>query len=157
MDYVIRMSMDYVIRTALAFFVLALPVAGCGDDDNPPGEPSSGLLVAYQRSGGVAGVLEELRVQRSGEATVVVGPDRRRSTFTLGGAELEQLESDLDAADLTDPEAPPGDSGCADCFGYRIEYDGEEITWDDLDRPSQSLQAIAGDLGEIVADHHPPG
>ena len=141
-------------RAILILFAAGL-ITGCGDDE-PADEQAAGILVEYQRSGGIAGVLEHLRVERDGSATLVVGPDRRRSTFTLAEAELEQLESDLEAADLTDPEAPPGDPGCADCFGYRIEYEDEEVTFDSLDRPSGSLQALAGDLDEIVADHQPP-
>ena len=148
--------MYYVIRTVLALLALTLPVAGCGDDDDAPSEAPSGVLVEYQRGGGLAGVLEELRIQRDGSATLIVGPDRTRTTFDLDDAQLEQLESDLEAADLSDPEEPPGDPVCADCFGYRIEYEGQEATWDDITRPSDSLQDIASDLDEIVADHHPP-
>src|SRR3712207_6493318 len=106
--------MYHVIRTALALFALALPAAGCGDEADAPGESPTGVLVEYQRSGGIAGVIEELRIDRDGTATLIVGPDRRRSNFALDEAQLTQLESDLEAADLSDPGEPPGDPVCAD-------------------------------------------
>ena len=80
--------MKHVIRGTLAVIALAAFSIGCGGDD-APSEPPSGVLVEYQRGGGLAGVLEELRIQRDGSATLIVGPDRERTTFELDDAQLE--------------------------------------------------------------------
>lgn len=147
--------MEQVRRPLLALVAAAALVVGCGDED-APNEPAGGPLVAYERSGGIAGVLEELRIERDGRATVTVGPARDRATFTLDEAELAELEEELEAADLGAADAPPGDPVCSDCFEYRIAYDDFEVTLSDLDRPAPSLEEVLAHLGRLVSDNQPP-
>jgi hypothetical protein len=142
--------MSYV--TGLTIVALAAVLwVGCGSDDEP--EPSgSGPLVVYQKSGGVAGILERLRVERDGSATVTVGFDGSSESFRLSEAELEQLESELGAADLS---VPPGPPGCADCFEYEVSFGGETARFDQLAEPSEPLGALLAHLARIVASHQP--
>jgi hypothetical protein len=140
----------------LSIISAAVLAAGCGQEEAAP-EQDAGLLVGYQRSGGIAGVLEELRVSQSGRATVTTGVDAARESFALGKAELERLRSELEAANLSDPDFQPGGVGCADCFEYEIEAAGNQVRLDDLDRPGDALGALLGHLGKLVADHHPAG
>ena len=140
-------SIPYMRRLVPIAIVAAL-VAGCGDDEQPQPQ-ASGPLVVYERTGGVAGVLERLRIDRDGHAELLTGPpEGERASFTLGDAELEQLEAQLEAADLS---VPPGPPGCADCFEYSIVYGGQEARFDDLAEVPPSLRTVLDHLGALVA------
>lgn len=149
-------SIPYVHRFGAMIAAAAL-VAGCGGDDEAeaPSAPPSGTLVVYERGGGIAGVQEELRVERDGRATVTTGgPDGGRATFDLGDAELQRLADEVAAADLSDPPGPP-DTACADCFVYRVEAGGRAVEFDEIDQPTESLSALVRHLGAVVAAHAP--
>ncbi len=144
-------------RLAWSLLVVTLPATGCGsDDDRAPEPPATGPLVTYQRTGGIAGVTEKLTVERGGEATLVVGFDRVRIAFELPAAELNELEAELEAADLEAIEKAPADAVCSDCFVYEITYEDETITFNDLDRPPESVSTLLAHLDEIAMSNYPP-
>jgi hypothetical protein len=145
------------LAQALAVLAAALLAAGCGDDDQAPEAPESGPLVTYARSGGVAGVPERLVVERDGAATVEVGIEGARQSFELPVDELEQLRSELEAADFESVDDPPSPPTCADCFVYEIVYDGTTISYDDANPPPESVSSVVASLAAITGDHYPPG
>lgn len=144
------------ISTAIICAAL-LAIAGCGDDDSatPTTTPTSGPLVSYEKSGGVAAVLERLTVYRDATATVRVGfTEPVERTFVLGPDELLQLSEELEAADLeaVDPSDP---NLCADCFVFKVRYGDEEIEFAEIDEPPESVATVISHLGSLVEDHYP--
>jgi hypothetical protein len=128
----------------------AAAVVGCGSSG---GAPQSGPLVTYVRSGGLVGVFDELRVSRSGAATVRGVASSPLISFRLRAAELERLERDLDTADIgsiPSTRAP----ACADCFHYRIAAGGDAVEADES-RVPPALRPLLGELGRIVDAHMP--
>src|SRR4051794_1023205 len=106
---------------ALALIVL-VGIGGCGGggEQRPPGSPS---LVAYHRSGGIAGSNVDLIVDNGGSATVTAaGPaGSRRNSLILDHARLARLRRLIAAAPLSSlPEWQQ--SGCADCYRYQLTY-----------------------------------
>jgi hypothetical protein len=147
--------MDHVRCAVLIITASAGLLAGCGDGEQTETTPSTGPLVTYERSGGIAGVSERLQVGQDGGAVLITGPDRERTTLTVAGDELERLRSELEAADFSDPDGPPG-AGCADCFAYRIEYGDEAVDFIEIEEPAESLRPALDHLGDLVAAHSPP-
>jgi hypothetical protein len=141
----------------LAVSALAL-VAGCGNDDSPQASPTTtadGPLVTYSREGGVASMPIELTIEPDGKATLVSEYDGQRESFDLSETELAALESELEAANLDEYEAPTEPSTCADCFVYRVEYGGTTITYDDIATPPDEIVALVGHLDELAMAHTP--
>ena len=137
--------------------IAALTLVACGSDDEPaPKQPDSGPLVTYERSGGIAGVVERLRIDGDGQAMLERGIEGAASSFQVPASELETLESELEAAEFDEVERAPDDMVCADCFIYGIEYGGHQTTLGDLDQPPPSVAAVLVHLGELAADHQPP-
>ena len=54
---------------------------------------------------------------------------------------------------MGEPDEP---NPCADCFIYEVVYGGRTISYDDIDTPPESVNAVVAHLGEIAAAHHPP-
>jgi hypothetical protein len=142
---------------ALAGCIAVALLVGCGDDDQAPDQLRSETLVTYERSGGIASVPERLMLEEDGSATVEAGVDGDRGSFELEGDELDQLRAELEAADFDAIEQPPQPSGCADCYVYEIVYHGATISYDEADPPPASVATVVAHLGEITADHYPPG
>jgi hypothetical protein len=123
------------------FVLLALVVAGCGEDPKPKPGPATGPLVTYERGGGFAYQPRRVVIQRDGRArlTVQTGEKVTRDSFTITDAELDDLEQAL--GDARSVEAPRTQTGCADCFTYEVRADGVEFVFDDVS------------LGEAPAEH----
>jgi hypothetical protein len=137
------------------FVALALAgLAGCGGDDaTSPAE--SGTLVTYERTGGFASMPESLVIEADGAATVEAGVDPARETFQLDADELEQVRSELEAADFEAVESGVP-TGCADCYEYDITYDGTTVSYDESQDVPDSVGVAVAHLSEITADHYPP-
>ncbi len=128
----------------------AAALVGCGSSG---GAPRPAPLVSYVRSGGLAGVFDELRVSGSGAATLRVAPSSPPISFRLRPAEVERLQRDLDAADIgsiPSRRAP----ACADCFHYRIAASGDAVEADES-RVPRALRPLLAELGQIVDAHMP--
>jgi hypothetical protein len=132
----------------------AFLASGCGGGDPVPTTPSSGALVNYSRTGGVASVPERLVVEADGTATVEAGIGTAQLSFELDQDELEQLRTELEAADLGALEPSP--TTCADCYSYEVVYNGTTISYDEADSPPNSVSSVVAHLGQITAAHYPP-
>jgi hypothetical protein len=142
----------------IALALLALAGAGCGGDattTKEPEQPQAGPLVAYSRSGGVAGAQEQLRIERDGEATVSEYGGEPHP-FQLGDGELALLESELAAADFEAIETDPGPTVCADCYVYAVTYEGHPYSYDDLVQPPQSVLTAVDHLTRLATENYPP-
>jgi hypothetical protein len=87
-----------------------------------PSPTSSGPLVVFSRTGGLAGQRVTLTVQPDGTATVA---GRREATWSLTEGQLDGLRRALADADLR-PVAPSGEP-VLDGFSYRITYAGRTV------------------------------
>lgn len=124
-------------------------LAGCGSSGEETGASSTStsipdqgnVLVIYSKSGGIAGMDEQLTIERSGAATLTSrgAPSGR---FQLTPAELSSLTDTLDAAPL-DSKPTPTQTGCADCFEYSIAYGDTTLTADEVNLPGGIRPAIA--------------
>jgi hypothetical protein len=123
----------------------AAALVGCGSTTVAP---HAGPLVTYVRSGGVAGVLDELRVSGSGAATLRVAASSPRISFRLRPAEIERIRRDIDAANIG-AIRPTRAPACADCFHYRVAAGGDAVEADESRIPP-ALRPLLGELGRIV-------
>src|SRR4051812_35176997 len=115
--------------------VASLALAACG------GQASAATLqgnVKYSKSGGIAGVIQNLTVRPDGTG-VASAYDRKRA-FTLPESRLKVLERTVREADLAHTKSPPAGHG-ADAFAYGVEYRGHRVAWSDLsdDPPKRVL------------------
>jgi hypothetical protein len=140
---------------ALAF---AIPAFGCGDEgggEPTAPEPSGERLIAYSKSGGIAGVYEHLVVAEDGSATLEIGfRDEARQRFGLEPDELDRLRELLAAADFAGVGSDPRIS-CADCFQYEIEYAGATTAFAQIGDIPESVGEVVAELGRIVESRAP--
>ena len=142
---------------ALIPLVAAFLLAGCGGDDEATTTPASGTLVTYARTGGFASMPEGLVVETDGAATVEAGVDPARERFELDEDELQQLRTELDAADLGSFEEPDEPSGCADCYAYEIGSGDVTISYDESQQVPAAVTALVSHLSRITTEHYPDG
>lgn len=133
---------------------VTLGLVACGDDGSRTtviGDAKP--AIEYNVSGGIAGISEHLTIFSDRKATLAsgYGPDRSTARFDVTDAEFANLRDKLDAARL-DSLPKPGPTGCADCFEYRVSYQGIEYSADDVSLPDRLGPTIAA-LNAIIAAH----
>ena len=138
--------------------VLALAaLGGCGDGEEEPGagREGAGPLVRYGRSGGIAGVNEQLIVQPDGRATLTAGVDSNPVEFRLSEAELNSLRGSFDEAGFAElyPDYRASTPG-ADFFQYEIAYGGHTVLTETEAGPPE-LEPVIAALDRIVGQHYP--
>lgn len=133
--------------------LLAVAVAvGCGSEESTAAPEPAGdeALVEYTRSGGFAPTYQRLTVQADGDVVIETGlspGDRKRTELTLSEAELDELRTAVEAADLEAVE--PGEYVCADCFGYTIEAGGVTADLTDVDFQDDSGAEIPPEVDDL--------
>ena len=142
------------MRRLVPLLALAL-LAGCGGDDESTTTPTSGTLVTYVRTGGVASMPERLEVEMDGAATVEAGVDPAREQFELDADELEALRDELEAADLAGFDEPDEPSGCADCYIFQVGSGDDMIRYDESQEVPEAVSTLVAHLSRITADHYP--
>ncbi len=142
------------VLVAIGACVAAI-VVGCGDDESSTTESDSGNLVSYERTGGVASMPERMTIEAGGSGIVEAGVDPAREAFELGSDELEQLRSELEAADFEGFEQRSEPTGCADCYVYEVTYDGTTVSYDQSETIPEPMTAAVAHLSEIAAAHYP--
>jgi hypothetical protein len=132
----------------LSLLVLALCVClAC------PGQASAARLdgqLGFDRSGGIAGLTESLRIQPSGRARV----DTRRTkphSFKLSARERRRVENAVAGAHLARVKVPKH-GYVPDAFVYRIAYGGRKIEFDGPSMP-HAVEHLVGVLERLVASH----
>ncbi len=138
----------FVMRFLRFGLPLLTLLAGCGSASQSASTATSTpsgrqALVTYSKSGGIAGIIERLKVEPSGHATVSEGlpADAKTKTFSLSPEELSKLRQTLDAAKLAS-HASASPQGCADCFVYRIAYRGTTFEGDQATLPAAVRPAV---------------
>ena len=121
--------MNLALCLALALIVLT---AGCGQAS------AAGLTgtVQYAKSGGVAGISEQMRIAADGRGKIL------KHAFRLTATERSKLATAVGKADLAHTKSPKG-GACCDLLYYSIRYRGHEVQWDDS---SRSLPRRISDL-----------
>src|SRR3954453_16405701 len=90
--------------------------------------------LSYSRSGGIAGVVEHLTVQRSGAARVSKGVRARSRSFHLSARERSRLNRAVRAAHLATVKVRRHPV-TNDAFVYGISYRGRKLRFDDPSMP----------------------
>jgi hypothetical protein len=106
-----------------------------------------GTLVAYTRSGGVAGVTEQMVVYRDGKVVVSGNGDRE---FHMADGQLTRLQDALAAGEWPRQPTVYGQP-VPDGFQHDISYEGHLVQTYDGARPPAWLQEVLDLLGSIQA------
>jgi hypothetical protein len=140
-----------VRRVVAAVVLTVLAAAGCGAGSPPPStEPQVDRLgpVTVQRTGGIAGVQEEVTVQpdgswgRTGTGRTTRGrlPADRNETLTRMAG---------DPALRDEAARTPAPSACADAFQYTLRFADLRVTWTDC---GASAPAAASRIARFLLD-----
>lgn len=117
----------------LAVFALAPAVAEA---------KTSGTIIRYGKSGGIAGVSETLRVRADGVAFATSrGAPAVRARLTP--KRLARLRSALKAAHLETLHRDYPAPGAADTFVYSVTYQGHTVTADQTRMPARLRKPVA--------------
>jgi hypothetical protein len=136
------------VRSTLFIAFALLTLSSCG------GESAAATLkgtLGYARSGGIAGLSEELTIQRDGRAKVTTR--RGSKAFKLSKDERSAVADAIEHADLAHvriDKRPPA----PDAFVYVLRYGGRRLTFDDTTLPKR-LERLVNELDELVEDHGP--
>ena len=136
-----------------AVLVSLIILSGCS---SPPADGGvkpvpPGILVQYQRTGGIAGFNDQMVVFENGQA--VYSRNSGSGTFTLTDTSLNELEDILKTADFPSlaPDYPAENPG-ADYFSYVITCQGTTITTETGGIPPELIPVI-GRLGSLLAEY----
>jgi hypothetical protein len=131
--------------------LVAVMVAGCGG-----GEAATEMSdeLHFVRSGGFAGVHDELTIQPNGDTALTVrGGDAAQ--FRLSDEEMDDLRNALDRVDLAGMDSDlTSEQPAPDAFMYSITYGNKELRTDDPSVPDE-LKDLLGTLNGIVENHQP--
>jgi hypothetical protein len=135
-------------QSAFLLALLAVVAAGCASGPSSAGAspnagaapsspatinpaPAAALPLTFSRTGGFAGVDDQLTIAADGTVTVKRGSAAAPST-SLGAAKLAELNRLLADPALTGPTSPPaGRVVCSDGFVYRFRTPGWTLVTDD--------------------------
>lgn len=143
------------IACLLGLGLLMLAVGGCANNGTAEPTDPSGILVSYQRSGGFAGLHDELVIYDDGRCQL----QRRRSEreFTLQPNQLAHLKALLQEANFFALNEEylrlrPG----ADLFQYSITYQAggkkHTVHTEDLAVPD-ALQPVLDELNQLISSN----
>ena len=89
-----------------------------------PGSRSSGAVISFDRSGGIAGISEQWTIYIDGR---VIGPAEEEARIPAD--EVSQLLAEIEAAGFFEwPPRPRSFQTCADCFTYSITVETQGKT-----------------------------
>ena len=138
-------------RGLISVALTATLLAGCGSSPPPTALQSA---IEWSRTGGIAGIAEELRVQPDGAARA--STRTAETTFSLTEGELKRLNAAVSAADPEHQESPTAKTQGADGMDFRIAYNGHEVVWGSFtENPAPELQALYSLLADLYERHAP--
>jgi hypothetical protein len=109
------------------------------------------VLVRYERSGGLAGIRDELTVRRSGRATVIRLRPPSSTTFVLSCRRLRALRTALvDARFATLAPVYAPDSPVADGLVESVSYGGRTVRVLTGAEPPRRLDRLLALLRDVV-------
>ncbi len=140
------------MRSVVAAVALAvLTAAGCARGGQPPGaEPPADRPgpVTVQRTGGIAGVQDEVTVQPDGSwGRAGRGPATRGRLPADRDATLTRMAAD--PALRAEAARTPTDSGCADAFAYKVSVGDVRVGWTDC---GTTPPPVASGIARLLLD-----
>ena len=108
---------------------------GSAETRTVPARTASGLLVSYERTGGIAGVDDRVVVSATGAVTVRHRNGVRHHS-RLSAQNLRSLRRAVAAAHFERPVSA-GPNGCADCFFFRLTHRGHVLSFSQLGAPAR--------------------
>ncbi len=109
--------------------------------------PAGDTLVVYRRTGGIAGLRDEIVIRADGRVTRTSRAER--CDFRLNPRQLADLRADLDRADFATLRGRPSPGNVSDGFSYLVVYRGTTVRAYDLAIPDR-LQPAMSRLVHIV-------
>jgi hypothetical protein len=139
------MGVYRVLSVCVLATAATLAVCGCSSAATLSGP------LSYSRTGGIAGIVEHLAIQRSGSAKVSKGFRARSHSFKLSSRERARVENAVRAAHLRTVKVPKHPV-TPDAFVFTISYAGRKLQFDDVSMP-KALQGLVSVLGDLVVAH----
>jgi hypothetical protein len=135
-------------RLCFTFMTLLIGVTGC-TLPTPVGVAQPGVLIEYHRSGGFAGLNDQLTIMTDGKALLIRNNQRYESV--LDPERLQQLQQVLEDAHFStlEPAYLPQRQG-TDLISYEIRYAGQRLRTADAAVPD-ALQPVLDLLNETIA------
>jgi hypothetical protein len=110
-----------------------------------------GTFVRFVKSGGFAGITDQLEILGDGQASVTT--KQSKENFRLDEATMARLRTELDGVDFAGlSSAPVPKTSVRDGFFYAITYDGHEVKRPD-DKVEKELLPIVKSLDDILRQH----
>lgn len=113
--------------------------------------PDEGVLLDFNREGGLAFSIYDVRIYADGTGTVATGNNPEQldeRSFEVSGPEIDELREILDANPLA-AIPNPYEEVCADCFEYELAYGGGLYTYSSADEVPAGVAEVTSFLGEL--------
>ena len=140
----------------LVALLAGLLTAGCGGsssgptDEDPPAAGDGAPLVSLVRTGGIAGLRDEVQVSPSGQVTVTGDRSPTSTTATMAPADLARLRTALARSGFATLESDYLDRSAADAYQYAVTYQGRTVTADEGVVP-EGLRPVIDQLVGLLA------
>lgn len=119
--------------------------------DEPANDPgSSGVLLTFRRSGGLAGTTETIVVRSDGRGKIE-GDTTPPQRLDVPPELLARLEEELRNLDWARAGTEPPNVDCADCFLYSIRSGGQRLTTTGMGPSGEELRDLLALVEEIIA------
>lgn len=130
---------------------------GCAGNPEPTPTNGNGVMLTYERSGGIAGLRDELTIYNNGHYEVKRNGSETESTLDPGG--LSHLENLIQLANFSELDGNYLPSGMIpDAFQYVITYHTEEGKMHTVRTMTNSvpelLEPVLSELNQIIARHN---
>jgi hypothetical protein len=155
-------------RTVFPYILLiGLLIAGCSPssthetlktptaDAQPPTLPAldGDWMVKMTHSGGIMGLSRSIEVSSDGKYTVLDERADKTVAGELSADELSKINEQVVSAEYI-PAVKPDGMGCADCFIYDLEIQGNEkrfaVQLNDISLPNSGLESLVTQLRSLI-------
>ena len=109
--------------------------------------------IKMTHSGGIMGLSRSIEISSDGKYTVVDERASKTITGELNADELSELKRQVSSSEYISAGKPDG-MGCADCFIYDLEIQGNEeklnIQLNDINLPNSGLERLVSHLRGLI-------